>query len=280
MPPLFYRDTMLKFDLHTHSNLSDGTLPPREVVRGAKEAGVSLMALTDHDCTLGVREALQAGEELGVRVIPGLEIDAQFPVKLHILGLGIDLQNEAMRTFARESVLRRGRRNRAIVDKLEAAGYHIRQYVRQSRGAMTRLHVALALVEGGYTPSVASAFTDYFKPGQAGYVPSPRIEPEDAIALIHQAGGIAVLAHPCKIVADVHALVDRLAKAGLDGIEALYPSATSGQRAEHISLARQYGLLISCGSDFHGGNRNVSLGDAWEDNPILEPIYERLASRG
>ena len=106
---------------------------------------------------------------------------------------------------------------------------------------------------------------------------SRRIEPEAAIELIHRAGGLAVLAHPCKMNCDIHSLVDRLAKAGLDGIEAFYPTATPGQKAVHLSLARQYGLLVSCGSDFHGENRAVSLGDAWEDDPALIPIYERLA---
>lgn len=271
---------MDKFDLHTHSNLSDGTLPPKALVAAAKAAGLAMMSLTDHDCILGMAEAMEAGKELGVKVIPGLEIDTEHPAKLHMLGLGIDPVNAEMAAFAEQNVLRRNRRNNAMVEQLEAAGVHILPHMLQSRGAMTRLHVAVALVAGGYAQNINEAFQNYLRPGQAGYVHSPRIEPEAAIALIHRAGGLAVLAHPCKMNCDMHSLVDRLAEAGMDGIEAFYPTATPGQKEGHLSLARQYGLLVSCGSDFHGENRAVSLGDAWEDHPALAPIYERLASAG
>ena len=268
---------MDRFDLHTHSSLSDGTLMPKALVAAAKAAGLGLMALTDHDCILGLVEAMEAGRELGVKVIPGLEIDTEHPAKLHMLGLDIDPANAELAVFAQENVLRRSRRGSAMVAQLEAAGVHILPHMPQSRGAMTRLHVAVALVAGGYAQSVNEAFQNYLRPGQAGYVHSRRIEPEAAIELIHRAGGLAVLAHPCKMNCDIHSLVDRLAKAGLDGIEAFYPTATPGQKAVHLSLARQYCLLVSCGSDFHGENRAVSLGDAWEDDPALIPIYERLA---
>lgn len=268
---------MEKYDLHTHSNRSDGTLSPWEVVDAAKAAGVGLMALTDHDCILGVAEAVEAGEKLGVRVIPGLEIDTEFPCKLHMLGLGIDPENEALLAFVEQNALRRSRRNKAILDRLEEAGVYILPYIQQSQGTVTRLHVALALVEGGYAASVPQAFQAYLREGRAGYVPSRRIEPEAAIGLIHQAGGLAVLAHPSKLECDVHSLVDRLAKAGLNGIEAFYPSATPGERTAYLSLSRQHGLLVSCGSDFHGANRPVALGSAWEDHPALAALYERLA---
>lgn len=268
---------MEKFDFHTHSDRSDGTLAPAALVAAAKEAGVKRLALTDHDCILGLGEAAEAGKRLGIRVIPGLEIDTEYPDKLHLLGLGIDPQNEALRVFAVRNVLRRKNRNSAMIEKLEQAGIHIRPYLRQGRGSSTRLHLALALVEGGYAKSVGAAFGDYLLQGKVGYVSSPRIQPEDAIGLVHQAGGLAVLAHPCKMDCDIHSLVNRLARAGLDGIEAFYPAATPGQRAAHVSLARQYGLLVSCGSDFHGGNRPGTLGDAWSDDPALEPIYDRLS---
>ena len=267
---------MEKFDLHTHSNRSDGTLEPSELVTAAKKAGVKLMSLTDHDCILGVEEAMEAGKSMGVRVVPGLEIDTEHPAKLHMLGLGIDPENEALKEFSKQNILRRSHRCRAIVDKLEEAGIHIAPHMRQSRGAMTRLHVATALVEGRYAKNISAAFDDYLSDGKVGYIHRQRIQPEEAIELIHHAGGIAVLAHPCKMNCNVHSLVDRLAAAGMDGIEAFHSAATPGQREAHISIARQYGLLVSCGSDFHGGNRPAVLGDTWEDDPVLEPIYNRL----
>ncbi|MEA5059094.1 MAG: PHP domain-containing protein [Candidatus Pelethousia sp.] len=269
---------MEKFDLHTHSNQSDGTLPPGEVVAVAKKAGVSLMALTDHDSIQGVAVAVKAGGKLGVRVVPGLEMDTEFPIELHMLGLGIDPGNAALLAFMEQNALRRQARNQAILAQLEKTGIHLPTSSVKSRGTVTRLHVALALVAGGYAQSVAGAFETYLRAGKAGYVHSNRIEPEAAISLIHEAGGIAVLAHPCKLACDVHALVYRLAVAGLDGIEAFYPVATPGQRARDLSLAEQYGLLVSCGSDFHGANRPVVPGSAWENHPALAPIYDRLNS--
>ena len=270
---------MEKMDLHTHSNKSDGTLSPREVVAAAREAGVALLALTDHDCTLGVAEALEAGKALGIRVIPGMELDTEFPTELHMLGLHIDPANEELQAFMAENTRRRQARNEAILQKLAEAGADVRPFLPRLSGNPTRLHVALALVQGGYAQSIGQAFQAYLNRGMPGYVDTRRISPEDAIGLIHRAGGLAVLAHPCKLKADVPALVARLAGAGLDGIEAYYPTATPGQRAEALALARQHGLLVSCGSDFHGANRPANaLGCAWAPDAALEPIYERLAA--
>ena len=153
----------------------------------------------------------------------------------------------------------------------------VRPFFPAQHGTPTRLHVALALVAGGFAPTIGEAFRNYLFRGTPGYVETKRILPEDAIALIHQAGGLAVLAHPCKVKADVAALVARLHPAGLDGLEAFYPTATPGQRDTYISMARQYGMLLTCGSDFHGDNRpdNV-LGSTWQDTPLLAPIQTRL----
>ena len=271
---------MEKFDLHTHSNLSDGTLRPAELVAEAQAAGISLLALTDHDCTLGVREAMEAGERLGVRIVPGLEMDTEFTEELHLLGLGINPEHDGLAAFMAHNARRRLDRNEAILQKLEGMGIPVRPLVAQARGTVTRLDVALALVQGGYAEHVAAAFETYLGRGKPAYAESKRIQPEDAIRLIHEAGGLAVLAHPCKLKADVHAMADRLSKAGLDGIEALYPTATPGQRAAHISLARQYGLLVTAGSDFHGTHRPNQLGAAWVDDPVLEGVYDTFVNRG
>lgn len=268
---------MVPMDLHTHSNMSDGTCAPSLLVEKAKAAGLGLLALTDHDCTLGIAEALAAGERLGIRVIPGLELDTEFPTELHMLGLGIQPEHPALLDFVARNTLRRRERNERILDQLAAAGADVRPFFPAQQGTPTRLHVALALVAGGFAPTIGEAFRGYLFRGRPGYVETKRISPEDAIALIHQTGGLAVLAHPCKIKADVAALVARLHQAGLDGLEAFYSTATPGQRDAYISMAQQYGMLLSCGSDFHGENRpDNALGCTWQDTPLLEPIQTRL----
>lgn len=268
---------MVPMDLHTHSNRSDGTCSPSLLVEKAKAAGLGVLALTDHDCIQGLPEALDAGARLGIRVIPGLELDTEFPTELHMLGLGVDPQHPALQEFAARNALRRQVRNEKILAQLAATGTDVRPFFPAQHGTPTRLHVALALVAGGFAPSIPEAFRNYLFRGRPGYVETKRILPEDAIALIHQAGGLAILAHPCKIKADVAALVARLHQAGLDGLEAFYPTATPGQRETYISMAQQYGMLLSCGSDFHGDNRpdNV-LGSTWQDTPLLAPIQTRL----
>ena len=163
---------------------------------------------------------------------------------------------------------------------LAAAGVDVRPFFPAQHGTPTRLHVALALVAGGFAPTIGEAFRNYLFRGTPGYVETKRILPEDAIALIHQAGGLAVLAHPCKVKADVAALVARLHPAGLDGLEAFYPTATPGQRDTYISMAQQYGMLLTCGSDFHGDNRpDNRLGCTWQQSPLLEPVYTWLLQR-
>ena len=270
---------MEKFDLHTHSNMSDGSLTPTEVVKAAHEAGIALLALTDHDCTLGVEEAMEAGRRLAMGIVPGMELDTEYHEELHMLGLGIDVAYPPLKEFMRENARRRQDRNESILRKLEQAGINIQPYMPLTKGNLTRLHIALALMAGGYAQNIPEAFQRYLLRGMPGFVESRRIQPEAAIDLIHRAGGLAVLAHPCKIKGNIPSLIDRLAKAGLDGLEAFYPTATAGQRAAHISLARQYGLLLSAGSDFHGANRANVLGSAWEDTDLLAPIYQRLVEK-
>ena len=271
---------MKPFDLHTHSYYSDGTDSPYELVKKAKEAGLGLVALADHDTVAGVKEAAEAGRAFEIGVLPAVEIDAQFPAELHILGYGIDIEHPSMRAHEKEAAARRAQRTRDIVKKLEAAGLTITPYLEQSRGNGTRLHLARALVLAGYADTVRNAFDAYLKPGGAGYVETVRPSPKRVVGLIHESGGLAVLAHPKKLNADVHAVVAMLASLGLDGIEAYYPLSTEGEIALFVSLARQHDLFVTCGSDNHGANRkNAELGSAWRGVPELERTCEMLAAR-
>lgn len=271
---------MMAFDLHTHSHVSDGTYSPRDIVRLAKDAGLELVALTDHDAVAGVPEALQAGKERGVSVLPGVELDTESPFELHILGLGIDIASGSLQEALELQQRRRRVRNARILEKLLASGVDLRGSFQETAWVDTRLDIAQALCRAGFAGSVSEAFARYLSPGMPGYLAAQRQLPEEAIACIHEAGGIAVLAHPCHIRDNPHRVVARLADAGLDGVEAYYPASTPGQTALFVSLAAQFGLLVSGGSDFHGENRpQIALGCAFRDVPVLRTMAAYLEER-
>ncbi len=262
------------YDIHCHSLYSDGTATPEEVVQAAKSAGLLFVALSDHDTAGGVPRAVAEGHRLGIPVLPAAEFDCKFSCLLHILGVDIRLdQPELQQTIASAMAVRRAR-NHKILSALYGLGLDVWDVAEQEEGVATRLNIALALVRRGYVRSIKDAFDRYLGPGRPAHFECDHLPPEEIIQTIHQAGGLAVMAHPCKLKADVGHTVRRLAAAGLDGVEAYYPTATPGQRMEHCSLARQLGLFVTCGSDYHGANRpGVSLGCAFE------PVPELFASR-
>lgn len=270
---------MKPFDLHIHSDMSDGTFAPEQLPSLALEQGVALMALTDHDTAAGCRRAVEAGRKIGVQVISGMEIDAEFTSELHILALGIDPENERIRQYELWRKGGREDRNRKILAKLRAMGMDVEHIMEHSKGNDTRLHIAKALVAGGYASSLTEAFDRYIGSGAPAYEPSERISRREAIELAAAAGGVAVLAHPCKLKADPHSLIRELADYGLWGIEAYYPISTPGQTKLFSSLASRYGLISTCGSDFHGKNRETLIGAAYADAPELEAAYGYFAAR-
>lgn len=281
MPP-FFEDTMEfhPFDLHMHSIYSDGTDSPRALVGRAANAGMRMIALSDHDTLAGVPEALAAGAELGLTVLPSVEFDCEWPSELHILGVGVQPAHAALQTAMETSRARRGERNRHIEAQLAQAGMDILPHMPETPGARTRLHYAVALVAGGYAKSKSDAFTRILGRGGAGYYVVPRFTPQEVVECIHAAGGLAVLAHPCHYRGNIHALVHMLAAHGLGGIEAYYPHTDEGQKALFQSLAAQYGQLLTCGSDCHGKNRpDVDIGCAYTPVPELEKTYRLLLAR-
>lgn len=260
---------MKPFDLHTHSCCSDGTDTPQTLVTLAAQAGLGAVAVTDHDTMDGVPAALAAGEACGIRVIPGVELDQEWPYELHILGLGVDVHSAALQTALIRARERRTQRNERIRQQLLAAGHDVAPHL-SLQANVTRLHFAKALVSMGAAKSISDAFARYLSPGTVGYAHARRLEPRESISLIHESGGVAVLAHPCNIRGNIHKLVYQLVQWGLDGIEAYYPGTMAGQLALFESFAAQYGLLVSCGSDYHGANRpDRRLGCAWQDSPSL-----------
>ena len=270
-----------KLDLHTHSCLSDGTFRPAEIVRLASEAGISLLALTDHDGLQGVAEAREAAAQTpGLTFFPSVEMDTEFPEELHILGLDLNPDDAALTDALSLAAERRQARNEKILDKLAGVGCDVRPFLDARAGIVTRMHIAHALCDGGFARDTKDAFARYLRPGRPGYASVPRFTPEEVIRLILRAGGVPVLAHPCHLRCNVHRLVAELAEYGLMGVEVYYPAATPGQIEQHAAIARQHGLLMTCGSDFHGANRPTSpLGCAYRPVQALEDCCQFFINR-
>ena len=269
-----------RFDLHMHSVCSDGADEPRVLVQRATEAGVRLLALTDHDCVLGVQEAVAAGKEAGARVLPAVEMDTEWPGEMHILGLDVDVTEShftGMLEIARE---RRIARNKVIFERLAQAGYDVLPHLGRPIGTVTRLHIALALIDAGYAENIRQAFDRYLRRGCPGYFAMPRFSPQEVVGGILGAGGVPVWAHPFHSGNNVHKMLDMLCAAGLMGIEAYHPSCTEGESEVLVSLARQKSLLVTCGSDSHGANRpGVVPGCTWRDTPELNHTFAFFMGR-
>lgn len=250
---------MSRVDLHLHTTHSDGSCTPSELVRLAHQAGVTALAVTDHDIMTGVAQATAEGEHYGIEVIPGVEISSMIgQSELHILGYFLDWQDPILNerfTTLRES---RHRRNPQIVERLQALGIDITyDEVRALAGSdsVGRPHIARALMDKHVVSSAKEAFDRFLANGKPAYVPRDLPNPAEAIQWIKAAGGLAVLAHPSWVrLADrsLIELVRELKVAGLDGLEVYYSTHASRQTREYLSLAQHLGLLVTGGSDFHG----------------------------
>ena len=239
-------------DLHMHSTFSDGRYTPTMLVEEAAAKGLAVIALTDHDSWNGVNEAKAAAAALGVRVLTGVELGSQYENEsVHILGYHVDMGCDAL--HAKMDELRHGRERRLekMVAKLHSLGYPIEvEACDPLNRAVGRPHVAKALVAAGYFKTVQEVFDALLRRGGPAYVPQPKLAPEEAVALIHAAGGIAVLAHPSEL-ADA-SLPERLLRTvPFDGLEVYHPSADKEAQAKWLHLAKELGLMVGGGSDFH-----------------------------
>ena len=250
-------------DLHMHSTASDGSRAPADVVRAAKAAGLRAIALTDHDTVGGLAEAQVAGAEHGVRVVNGVELSAvEGDAETHLLGLHL---RDALVIEQELGGLRdmRSRRGQEIVNKLVALGVQLSfdDVLEQADGgAVGRPHVARALVESGWATDVRDAFDRYLGAGRPAYVAKDQLGMPDAIAMIHAAGGLAVLAHPG--AAGTRERLTALAALGLDGVEVKHPGHSAADVTRLRTLSEQLGLVASGGSDWHGaaeGPRTIGM---------------------
>jgi len=242
-------------DLHAHSTASDGSRAPAAVIAAARAAGLAAIALTDHDTVAGIAEAAAAAAALGVRLVPGVELSAvEDDTETHILGLHLSRPEEIEAGLA---ALRAMRHQRALrmVERLNELGVRIsfESVVDQAAGgAIGRPHVARALVEEGWATDVRDAFDRYLGNGRPAYVAKDRLSMDEAITMIHRAGGLAVMAHPGH--GGTRARLETLTGHGMDGVEVLHPSHSAEDVNRLRTLADHFGLLPSGGSDWHGGD--------------------------
>jgi 3',5'-nucleoside bisphosphate phosphatase len=248
-----------RVDLHTHSTASDGLLAPSQLVRQAHEAGLDLIALTDHDSTDGVSEATEAGTQEGVQVIPGIEVNTTLPDhrgEAHVLGYYVEMADTRFQEnlrFIREARVRRAEQ---MVERLRAQGFDVTwERVRElAKGTVGRPHIARALMERGYASSIADAFDKYISPGKPAYVPRYKLSPQDAVHLIRAAGGVPVLAHPGSITELSEQVLPDLTQTGLLGLECYYGDYDEATVSRLAGIAGQFGLIATGGSDYHGPN--------------------------
>lgn len=265
-------------------------MTPFELVSYARQSGISAIAVTDHDTVSGLGEALEAGESVGVEVIAGIELSADYPREMHILGLFLDPHSAALAKAMDSLQEFRAQRNQKMIQNLAAQGFTITadDCLRQKPGGtlagLGRIHMALALVEKGYAETVKDAFADFLTGGSEAYVARQKFSPRECIGLIHGAGGYAFLAHPIyseNDTARLEALVQSLKESGLDGLECLHSEQDEAFSEVCFALCERYGLMASGGSDFHGANKpHVKIGQAYGgkyiESHLLGDIKRRI----
>jgi len=275
----------LSVDLHTHTTHSDGTSAPTELIALADQKKLSAIAITDHDITSANREALDIGQQFGIKVVPGVELSVDFPLPnkghLHLLGLFIDPTNSPLNKTLR--ALRQGRdiRNQKILDKLKELGKEVSpdELINEAGyGSVGRPHIAAMLLKNGYVKTIRQAFDLYLKKGAPAYFDRRRLRVDESIRMIHHAGGIAILAHPWSLgfssLAETCASILKLKEMGLDGIEAYWSNQGEIRTEELLKFARNEQLLVSGGSDFHGDVKpEIHLGTGRGDLDVPDQVY-------
>jgi predicted metal-dependent phosphoesterase TrpH len=259
-----------RYDLHTHSTFSDGTMLPQDVVARAAERGVEVLALTDHDELKGLAPAREAAQAAGIRLIDGVEVSVTWKGHtVHVVGLSIDPQNATLVEGLRATRAGRAQRAERMAAELERAGIPgalegARRYVTNPE-LVSRTHFARHLVESGRAKSTQAVFDRYLGEGKPGYVPHEWAALEDAAAWICAAGGIPVIAHPGRYKLDEaqrSELLGAFKELGGAAIEVITGSHTADQFGYWAKRAREFGFLASCGSDFHGPRESYrDLGD-------------------
>ena len=264
-------------DLHIHTAASDGTDTPRAAVEKAASLGLAAVSITDHDSVSGVPEAMRAGAELGVEVVPGIEVSSDYrDNNVHILGYFCDPTNLAISIELAESAKQRISRAKAILKKLSGLGINLsfEKVMSYCKGKVVgRPHIAMALVGEEYVSNFGEAFTRYLADGAPAFVEKRGLNPQQTIRLIENAGGIAVLAHPYK--SNVDNLIPDLVEAGLQGIEIYSPAQKGAVGRRYRELAEHYRLVGTGGSDFHTESSPYNPNCMKMPYSVVEELRER-----
>lgn len=278
---------MSPVDLHVHSNESDGTVAPEELVREAKQIGLSAFALTDHDTTEGLDRAIACGESEGVEVVPGIELSTSYLGKdIHVLGYYMDYHNECFQEQLKAFRDSRDVRNEEMFRRLRELGFEkiTTEALLEAfdNPVITRAHVAKFMLECGYVKSREEVFQRYIGDNCPCYVERKKISPNQAVKLITEFGGIPVLAHPLLYkfgTETLDALVASMKEDGLKGLEVIYSTYNSREQRKLRELAKKYGLIVTGGSDYHGTNKKdiklgIGMGNLFVPADCLENIKQ------
>lgn len=268
-----------KIDLHTHTNYSDGAYSPTELIDKARERGLEIISITDHDSVNGIKEATEYAKQFGMEVVPGLEISTDVEDKeVHLLAYFIDIENEELQkylSFFRDERVHRAAR---IVDKLRKLGFNftIDDVIKRANdSAIGRPHIAYTMVDLGFIKNYNEAFEKYIGDYGPAFERKIHVSAQSALKLIDDAGGLSFIAHPGYMK---EPLLMNLIKAGIDGIECVHPSHNEGHVKFYRGIVNQYCLLESGGSDFHGGKKmdEPNLGKYLLSKNHLEAMRQML----
>lgn len=266
-------------DLHSHTTASDGALSPRELVRLAARQRVGVLAITDHDSTDGLPEAMDEAHRHAIEIVPGLEINCDVPgAEIHVLGYLVNWREEWFQAFLREQRAERAARVHRIVERLTELGMPLTAeeiFAICREGSPGRPHVAQAMVSRGYVKSVREAFDRWLHAGGPANVPRRRLTPVEAVRVIRRAGGVPVLAHPG--LAQRDEMIPELVEAGLAGIETYYPDHSVKQIEGYRATCARLGLVATGGSDYHGSHtgRATALGGAHVPPEVWPALQQR-----
>jgi len=271
-------------DLHSHTSASDGTFSPKELVNLAKSVGIEAIAITDHDTIEGLPEALEEGKKKGIEVIPGVEISIDHqPGSMHVLGLFLDIKSNKLNEYLTDLQTSRSSRNPQIIEKLNELGLTITMEEVQKisgGGQVGRPHIAAALLKNEYVRSIQQAFDKYLKKGATAYFERHRLTRERAVEMIHDAGGLVILAHPGTLGVNASSfdiLMSELKDVGFDGIEVFYNSHSQVDEDRLMKIVDKYGFVISGGTDFHGENKpSIKLGVGYGNMAIPYEVLQEM----
>jgi predicted metal-dependent phosphoesterase TrpH len=274
-------------DLHMHTTHSDGTLTPVELARLAKEQKVDAVALTDHDTVSGIEELVEETNKLGLEAIAGVELSALFsPGTLHILGYGFDPRGPIEGRLVQFQKARE-ERNPRILEKLKELGMPLTmeevKTLSKAAGQVGRPHIARALELKGYVASYAEAFDRFLSKGKPAYISKAGLSAKECVELIHESGGVAVVAHPVQMRLkgeELTAKIKELVVLGLDGLEVIHPDHSPENQTLFSDLADEFCLFKTGGSDFHGAHKpGVQLGQGRPPYFFLEKMRDKISER-